>query len=343
MIAINILYISIFYAGWVSVVSAALTPDQTEAIENFLDITHTDPDDWAPAFPQIGDDLLDTYFEELFGLFGTMVEDQVQFRPETADFQQNFNTALDRIPRLVYLMRYYNLTFLERLNRGFPVPKGSSTPSRIIDKSIVHNVAARYHREKREETLYSRVFIPHMLNVAVLFAQNLSMHYRNGVTADNRAQLNRFQDMNVRVYKGMAQLMKIASLEPYGQAISELELIIQDLHDTGIRTFLSPEIQEAAHKLTDVALGVIMMYGDSEASPTMLADLIYEHREVRQFLNVNEETISGTQGYWEYLVDVLKAAVWHIRVEHKEQGEDQWMTRLHGILDNLRFIGNRAY
>jgi hypothetical protein len=344
MIAINILYISVLYAGWVSTVSSDLTPVQQAAINDFLDITHTNPNTWASAFPLVGDYVLDTFLEELFELFGTMVDDHLQDKPEPPDFQRNFNGALDSIPRFVYLMRYYNLTFLEYLNRSFPLDRKSrSSPSRVIDKSYVHNVAARYHREKREKTLHSRVFIPHMFNVAVLFAQNLSMHYRNGVTADNRAKLNRYQDMNVRVYKGMARLMKITSLEPYGQAISELELKIQDLHDTGIRTFLSPEIQEVAQKLTDLVLGVIMMYGDSEASPIMLANLIHANKGVRQFLNVNDETISGTQRYWEVLLDVLRAAVRGILREHGQPGGHQWMKTLHQIVANLCLIGKKVH
>jgi hypothetical protein len=326
MIGTNILYFSFLCAGWVSAVSAAPTVDEMPIIEYFLYRTDLHRGEWADAFHEIDvqhPTLLERYLTVKFREFGKFVHDNHDnFSSE--ETWPTLNATFNSIPRLVYLMRYSNLRILQYLKQSWQ-NELSGTAVEVIDDRYVNNVAARYHREKRMETPSGggKMFMPYMLDVAVLFSMNDSMLGVDDLPEDWRMRLDHYQHMIIQVHNDMAGFMKLALAECYQRETNRLQAEIEKLNNSGIRGFLTHEIQMVAAKLVESVLEFMIMYGNHlHPTPALVSSLIAKYQELRRYLNVDNGQIKATHTYWDDLLQCLRPDI--IRIRKELRGENRW-------------------
>jgi hypothetical protein len=344
MIATIILYFWFLSSGRV----LAAGPELYPAIDNFLEMTHTNYK-WAPLYDQIDpaqfwwdsdyQNPLDGYLDLWIQQLGSKVDDHLS-DPDRVPLDPE---AINSIPRLVFLLRYSNLRFLNYYMTAWGKPAGGeASPLEVINIKYVNNVAAGYHREKEDQKARELGYMRFMVNVAILFAQNQS-RLQVRVAHMAHARVVRYMDMITRVYRDMARLMKAYTHQPYYEDIQILADEIDKLYEWGFRTYLTHDIQKVARDVVNYVLAVILMYGDSaNPSPKHLSDLILitANRELRNFLIVSGEKLDATtQEYWQRLMDILRPIFGNISHRLEREGGNQWVPLLWQKFNKLRDMG----
>jgi hypothetical protein len=334
MIANDILYFSFLSSGWLSAVCATLTP----GIHEYIASTDLNPY-WEGAYQYIDEGALDFYLMGTVKFIGTIVNNYINDNTGPPQFQEIVNS----IPRVVSLMRYSNLRFLEQFRAA---RRGGATALAVIDAKYVTNVGARYYLEKHTERPESDqgngfLLMPYMLDVAVLFSMNQSMIWLTRNEEDEgfkklrvRERLGHYQKMVNRVHKDLARLTIFATLERYPAHVARRKMVIDDLRDSGIRGYLAEEIQTVTADLANDLLSVIMLYGDAEHSPKLLSVLIDRDREVRHLLNVSLEDLQHTpETYWLVLLLILDRVV--EQIEKESEAPPQWIQDLREMVQGV--------
>lgn len=272
----NILYFSSISVSWVSFVRAALT--EAQEIEMWV-FDLSGPVDLRNAFHQITETTVDAYFWDWAGNFDIVLGSYVRQLDRTVRTGINpaprpqsngpLELQLAALPRKVYLIRYSNLTILNKIKNVLVstyrnVIYRESLLGMIGDDYVttMWNDYARYRNDPQSSQL--EVYI---VQIAVLFSLNRAMlvhippHHPLRTTAE-LVRLENYQLLISRLHSTLAGYMQIETLIPYKTTFGKFqsELASAPIHN-------QDRIRDVAYRLCDMILPMIAIYGRPPRRP----------------------------------------------------------------------------
>jgi hypothetical protein len=289
MIATKIVFLSLLSVSWMSAVSAAPYSSAMD-IDTFLrEITQDE--DWTPIV-QIQDlGMVETYFKTSIRHLTDAVDNF-----EKLDMAIRANRRLQSpsapppylaerlsdLPRLVFVIRYYYLSFLVSFRPvGYYLPiVGMITPDYISRLSLLYRGITQ-----RPEIMSYEVYT---VDIAALLAMNNEMLQVGLLQNESfHAWLERYGVMILSLYQTMARYMRLQTSVPYWYFLQNMNNHIIKLEgNKAIRGYENPEIQKQLRTLSDAVLQVITIYGSPPASAgnQLISNIMPTHEGIRHYL-----------------------------------------------------------
>jgi hypothetical protein len=344
MLAIKIVCFSLQSVSLISIVSAAQDRNPQATIDRFLEITEAESD-WNSAYEISHKVTLDSYFEDRVDDIERTVTpylDSSTLRRKTARIlplrpDPTVNRALDGIRKLVFMIRYFNLRFLNRLLQYLRLTPPPPVLA-MIDDEYVKNVSTQYDIVKR--TPPKRSYEHLTIDVAVLSSMNQVMLARLRPTRQ-RSKLETYQNLINRLHNIMARFMQLTAERSYVDQVADLEYDIDQLQMWGIRGYARTEICSELQNLSHLIVSVIAIFGGScYEGAGILSSALNDHQSVRRFLFVDSEPPEYLEGFchWE-LMTSLASVIGEFEGRFQEY---QWFSKLLPMVDQIISLGNPA-
>jgi hypothetical protein len=275
MIASAVYYFSLLSVPWMLLVRA-LTPEQTNEINSFLQ--YTGPD-LLVAFHHVTKPTLDAYLREsihnlgivldpYLNNLGQRVHNGMELAPPP-DFDSDFYWELAGLTNFVNLIKYENLCLLHELKGNLISKYGQHTtlsPESIlwmINNDKIKSAWAEY--ETSHTSGAGKQFATYMVDIAMLYSMNTTML---GLIGPNDRLFGRhvrrvavYNDMIIGLHSSMARYLQVATRCSYSGAFMTFETqfnLIAINVDIGYRM---NQTRHLAFDLSHHILAVIAIYG----------------------------------------------------------------------------------
>jgi hypothetical protein len=329
MIIIKIIYLSLLSASWMSAVSAAFPggPSRpTDIIDTFLLRTSND-EDWAAAFRGMNEWILRAFFWDSIHRLTNAVDNYEAHLPREPN--RDLCGQLRDLPKLVFLMRYYHLGYLNTINQG-----GDNTPLvGTINQDYVTSLSFLYRNVAQGQIM---AFEEYAVDIAVLYAMQTEML---GIIKNDfvRQKLKDYQEMIDSLHEAMARYMQIRN--PYSRILEKMIDDITTLEDDGIFGYGRPDIKTIARNLCDAILQVTAIYG----SPGFRGN---------EWIHTIMKTYQAVQPYlvyrrwydnkWPITDDIMSSLAMVLRAVGSGVDNPPWFSQLGIIVNRLMYLLRRV-
>jgi hypothetical protein len=356
MIASKLFYLSLLSVSWMSAVSAGLTSHQRQHIQRFLnnlDNGHGLVDMiqlFFPPSPEIYSDvfqpmLLD-YFSEWIGRFGLAVNHYLQieldlfisdrYLPPARD--PDLNQEWNVLPRVVCLIKYSNISFLNGLMRTFAI---DHYPLGMINDAYLRSVSNLFPLGNPTEEESS--FEPYILEVAVLFSMNQIMLPR--IPAENliHATLVRYLDISFRLHYHMARYMQLDSLIPYSWTFNSLKHEFDRLETMEDNILRTDDLRTALELWSNAVLSMIAIYGTPSINQSpytpgteKICALLNNQWSVRRLMGWQYHSTLGIPSWYKILLNTIAAELDLTLIETVYGARHPWVSGIRPMITQAK-------
>jgi hypothetical protein len=337
-------YISLLSLPWISAVGPRMGPTQEQDnIMRFEDLTENEAD-WKVAYDQAlalnpakMPTALDTYFGTCVNYLGERVEIHLKYIQSGGNHAGGVPSELhpfDRLPKLVYMIRYYNIRILHDVQ--LPLQSGVDRPLlAMINEQYVTNMSTLYHEMKGKEV----PFESYMMDTAVLYSMNTAMLAIHP-DCQERERLQRYRNITERLHRHLARFMETTTRDQYYQNVQEYESRINELGRFKIHGYEHLDIQAIVDKVAHQILNLIAISrSDNKDGLKTLSRLLENYQAVRHILNVDELGYSTDGMFSQQLMHILNQGLWEI--PKRFLARNPWLQRLRPMVEKIINLGNQ--